>query len=212
MCWINTSRSPRYASSGWRGELGWAAASGWCAACHEAHSAVGRAMQIAIVGGGWAGLSAAHTAAQMGHNVHVFESAGTLGGRARSVHSPTLNTAIDNGQHILLGAYTATLELMQALGLNTEQAFIRLPLSLRSADGNLHMRAPAGLPAPFHIVAGLLSARGLTWGEKQAVLRAMSQLRRANWKMPRAATVQEWLTLTRQPLRLQRLIWAPLCV
>lgn len=169
-------------------------------------------MQIAIVGGGWAGLSAAHTAAQMGHNVHVFESAGTLGGRARSVHSPTLNTAIDNGQHILLGAYTATLELMQALGLNTEQAFIRLPLSLRSADGNLHMRAPAGLPAPFHIVAGLLSARGLTWGEKQAALRAMSQLRRANWKMPRAATVQEWLALTRQPLRLQRLIWAPLCV
>lgn len=169
-------------------------------------------MDIAIVGGGWAGLSAALTAVKLGHNVQLFESASMLGGRARSVQAPSLGTEIDNGQHILLGAYTATLDLMRALGLDPEQQFIRLPLSVHSADGALHMRATPGLPAPFHIVGGLLSARGLSWREKRAALRAMSQLRRAGWRVPRWATVQEWLALTRQPQRLQRLIWAPLCI
>ena len=61
-------------------------------------------MKIGIVGGGWAGLSAAVTAVRQGHQVRLFESAAVLGGRARSVHAPALQADIDNGQHILLGA------------------------------------------------------------------------------------------------------------
>lgn len=118
-------------------------------------------MDIAIVGGGWAGLSAALTAVKLGHNVQLFESASMLGGRARSVQAPSLGTEIDNGQHILLGAYTATLDLMRALGLDPEQQFIRLPLSVHSADGALHMRATPGLPAPFHIVGGAVERQRL---------------------------------------------------
>lgn len=170
------------------------------------------AMKIGIVGGGWAGLSAAVTAVRLGHQVHVFESAAVLGGRARSVHAPALQADIDNGQHILLGAYTATLELMRSLGQVPARQFIRLPLSVASADGALDFRAPGGLPAPLHIVAGLLAAKGLNWSEKRAMLRAMLHLRRHGWKTPRNATVQEWLALTLQPPRLQRLLWGPLCI
>lgn len=169
-------------------------------------------MNIAIVGGGWAGLSAAMTAVRLGHEVRLFESAGVLGGRARSVHASALDATIDNGQHILLGAYTASLELMRDLGLDPARQFIRLPLSVHSADGALEMRAPPGLPAPLHIATGLLAARGLAWKEKRAALRAMMLLRRNGWQTPRGATVQEWLSLTLQPPRLQRLLWAPLCI
>lgn len=169
-------------------------------------------MKIGIVGGGWAGLSAAVTAVRQGHQVRLFESAAVLGGRARSVHAPALQADIDNGQHILLGAYTATLELMRSLGLAPERQFIRLPLSVASADNTLEFCAPGRLPAPLHIMAGLMAAKGLSWSEKRAALRAMLHLRSHNWQTPRNATVQEWLALTLQPSRLQRLLWAPLCI
>lgn len=55
-------------------------------------------MKIAVIGGGWAGLSAALYLHRYGHDVAVFEAAQELGGRARTVHSPTLKTTIDNGQ------------------------------------------------------------------------------------------------------------------
>lgn len=169
-------------------------------------------MKIAIVGGGWAGLSAAVTAVGLGHHVCVFESGAVLGGRARSVHVPALEATVDNGQHILLGAYTATLALIHTLGLDPARQFKRLPLSLLSLDSSLRMRAAPGLPAPLNIAAGLLSARGLGWKDKLAATRAISQLKRNGWKTPRAATVQEWLSLSLQPARLRHLLWAPLCV
>src|SRR5690606_5124915 len=136
----------------------------------------------------------------------LFESSATLGGRARSVPSPSLGLTIDNGQHILLGAYTATLDLMRNLGLDTAQQFVRVPLSVLSADGRLALQSKSFLPAPLHIAAGLLTARGLTWQDKKAALRAMNQLRHNDWQVPRGATVQEWLALTLQPARLQRLL------
>lgn len=169
-------------------------------------------MNVAIVGGGWAGLSAAVSAVRQGHSVRLFESAAVLGGRARSVHAPSLGRDIDNGQHIMLGAYTHTLALMRDLGLDTAQQFTRLPLSVRSADGALQMRAVPGLPAPLHIAAGLLTARGLSGKEKAAALRLMTQLRRNEWIAPRDATVQEWLSLSLQPRGLQERIWKPLCI
>lgn len=69
--------------------------------------------QVAVVGGGWAGLAAAVRAAHDGNHVTVFEASRTWGGRARTVtlRHPTELT-LDNGQHILIGAYTETLRLM----------------------------------------------------------------------------------------------------
>lgn len=169
-------------------------------------------MRVCIVGGGWAGLSAAITATRLGHEVSLYESGAVLGGRARSVHTPALDTTIDNGQHILLGAYSATLELMRGLGLEPDRLFHRLPLSVQAADASLRMNAVPWLPAPLHIAGGLLSARGLSWAEKNAALRAIHHLRAHGWKTARGATVQEWLALSLQPQRLQRLLWGPLCI
>src|SRR5690606_11335938 len=105
------------------------------------------APHIAIIGAGWAGLSAAIYLHAAGLQATVFESAHTLGGRARRVHSPSLPTPIDNGQHLLLGAYTETLSLLQLLGLSAEHQFQRYPLTLQSADGQFRLKA-ARLPAP----------------------------------------------------------------
>ena len=103
-------------------------------------------MKIAVIGAGWAGLAAAVKATQDGHEVTLFESARTPGGRARSVGvtgpdgTPLL---LDNGQHILIGAYTDTLSLMRTVGVDPDAALLRLPLTLRSPT------APASA-APTH--------------------------------------------------------------
>lgn len=167
-------------------------------------------MKFAIVGAGWAGLSAAVTAHRLGHEVHVFEAAPTLGGRARSVHAPW--ATIDNGQHILLGAYTATLALMRELGLNPDDRFLRMPLNVVSADATIQLRAKPGLPTPLHIAVALATARGFSLREKWAALSAMMGLRNANWEVTPASTVQQWLHDTRQPARLQQVLWIPLCI
>ncbi|MEG1456679.1 MAG: FAD-dependent oxidoreductase, partial [Comamonas sp.] len=81
-------------------------------------------MKLGIVGAGWAGLAAAVQAAQAGHQVTVFESARTAGGRARSVlHGDAL--ALDNGQHILLGAYAESLRMLRQVGVDPDAALLR---------------------------------------------------------------------------------------
>jgi len=99
-------------------------------------------MKIAVIGGGWAGLAAAVAATQRGHAVTLIEMAAQLGGRARSLSE---QPRLDNGQHILIGAYVQSLGLMRAVGVDVEQALLRMPLRLRYPDHE-GLRLPAGPP------------------------------------------------------------------
>ena len=77
-------------------------------------------MRVAIVGAGWAGLSCAIEATQRGHSVTLYEAARHLGGRARAVPLSGATgdlPPLDNGQHILIGAYHDTLAILQTVGL-----------------------------------------------------------------------------------------------
>ena len=92
------------------------------------------ARRVAVVGGGWAGCAAAVELARKGCRVELFESSRTLGGRARQVELNGLT--IDNGQHIMLGAYRETLRLMRTVGVDPRQAFLALPLQMRYPPGS----------------------------------------------------------------------------
>ena len=112
-------------------------------------------MKVAVIGGGWAGLTTAVELAAKGMNVTVFEAARRLGGRARSVEINGLH--LDNGQHILIGAYRETLRLMEKVGRNPEELLHRLPLELNHPAGGFLLKLPR-LPAPFNLALGLLRA------------------------------------------------------
>ena len=103
---------------------------------------------VAVIGGGWAGLASAIEATERGHRVTLFEMAGQLGGRARRVDVQTEGVAweLDNGQHILIGAYRETLRLMRLVGADPERAFLRTPLRLVGPEG-MGLCLPSGTPA-----------------------------------------------------------------
>ena len=166
---------------------------------------------IAIVGGGWAGCAAAVELARQGHRVTVYEASRTLGGRARCVDIG--GRVLDNGQHILLGAYTESLRLMRIVGINPHDALLRLPLQMRYPEGSggMDFVTPA-LPAPLHMLAGLLRAKGLSRPDKMSLARFSTTARWMDWRLDHDCSVDELLHRFDQTDRLIKLMWRPLCI
>ena len=168
-------------------------------------------MRVAIVGAGWAGLAAALQAARAGHGVTVFEAARTLGGRARAVAAQGPDgspVTLDNGQHILIGAYGECLALMRSVGVAESPALLRMPLALPYADGT-GLRLP-DLPPPWDALAGIGRARGWSWRERWALLRTAAAWRLGGFTCPPKATVAQ--LCAHLPVRLQQEFIDPLCV
>lgn len=161
---------------------------------------------VAVIGGGYAGMAAAVTLAQHGIKTAVFEAGKTLGGRARRV---ILNdTCLDNGQHLLLGAYSETLRLVNLVA-PAAAAWLRHPLQLHTLGG-MQLSAPY-LPAPLNTLLALLGARGLSASERLSAIRFMLAQRRAQFKLPQDIPVARLLASHAQPAALVDKLWAPLC-
>lgn len=176
-------------------------------------SAPSSGLQVAVAGGGWAGCAAALELARHGCQVTLFEAARSLGGRARGVEVRGL--ALDNGQHILLGAYRESLRLMKRVGVDDKAAFLRLPVQMRYPDvgaGSGMDFAAARLPAPLHLALALLRAKGLARADKLALARFNSAGRWMGWQLNDDCTVADLLERFDQTERLVRLLWRPLCI
>jgi squalene-associated FAD-dependent desaturase len=140
-------------------------------------------MKLAIIGAGWAGLAAAVTAVDAGQTATVFEASNAVGGRARAlkdIQTLTLPngqpTSLDNGQHILIGAYTETLRLIRSVGLSIEDVLLNLPLTLAFPDGQgLQFK---NWPTPLDALGGIVSAHGWSVADKASLLRAA-----AGWQL-----------------------------
>lgn len=168
-------------------------------------------LQVAVVGGGWAGCAAAVELADKGARVTLFEAARTLGGRARGVELQ--GKTLDNGQHILLGAYDRTLGLLKRVGVDPASALLRLPLQMRypAGSGGMDFVAPR-LPAPWHMIVALWRARGLAREDKMALARFTSSARWMGWRLNDDVPVSVLLERFDQTPRLIRLMWRPLCL
>ena len=168
-------------------------------------------MRVAIIGAGWAGLAAAVAATRAGHGVTLYESSRVLGGRARSlpVTMPDgSQQVLDNGQHIMIGAYTETLQLMQQVGVDPGEVLLRLPLTLRFPDGD-GLALPEW-PAPLDAAWGIATARG--WGarDKASMLAASVRWQLAGFRCGPAVSVSQ-LCSGISPRVMEQLI-EPLCV
>ena len=155
------------------------------------------------MGAGYAGMAAAVSLVQRGVRVTVFESAAVPGGRARRVESQ--GHALDNGQHILIGAYAALYQLMRTVGVGAN-AVLRTPLEVCYAGGFRLHRGALGL------AGALLTARGIPLAERLGAARFIARLRRTRFRLAIDTSVGELLAQHGQRGHIAHYLWRPLCV
>lgn len=166
-------------------------------------------MTTLIIGGGWSGLAAAVTLVHQGHPVHLIESAKQLGGRARNVSWH--DQVIDNGQHLMIGAYQQMLDIMTLVGISPEEAFDRYPIDITIYDTSfspLTLSTKNWLPWPLSLAWSLIASVGLTGFYQVAKLQAHSK----KLLPDNDISVSDWLLLTKQSERLIKQLWIPLCL
>ena len=164
--------------------------------------------RVAVVGAGWGGLAAATALTRSGHEVTVYEAGAEPGGRARAVELG--GRRLDNGQHLLIGAYRETLAAIGAIGLTPASVLERRPLALELVGHGRRVE----LRLPRHggrgaFVGGLLGMRGVGLRDRLRGLARMPGLRR----LPVAdGPADAWLRATGQPDSLIADLWSPLCL
>lgn len=172
-------------------------------------------MKLAIVGAGWAGMAAAVEAVERGWHVTVFEATREPGGRARllTCQRPDGKTLkLDNGQHILIGAYSATLKLMQRVGVDIDACLLATPLAMPYPDGS-GLQTPhwaSNWPSPFNATAAIATAPGWSWSERGALMLASVGWRLHGFTCPPGTTVAQLCKVL--PKRAMEELIEPLCV
>lgn len=168
-------------------------------------------LRVGVIGAGWAGMAAAVRLAQSGAQVHVFEAAAQLGGRARGleIENPALgHYAVDSGQHILIGAYTQCLALMRAVGVDVDAALLRTPLAVCDAQG-MGLRLPRTGAAVWDVLRGIAQAQPWSMAERAALLTQAVRWRLRGFRCAPSATVAD--VCSSLPATVMRDFIAPLC-
>ena len=166
-----------------------------------------------VVGGGWAGLSCAVSLVQQGYSVTLLEAAPQLGGRARSIRFGQLD--VDNGQHLLLGAYHQTLALLRDMGHSESELFTRLPMQLQLNNGSnetVTLGLSRWLPAPFNLAWGLLRLQGCSWAERLQALGFALRMRVLRFRLAEDQGLYALLRSYQQSPALITKLWEPLCL
>ena len=172
---------------------------------------------VIVIGAGFAGLSAAARLADAGVRVLVLEAKGRLGGRATAFTDPATGELVDNGQHVLFGGYHETRRFLHLIGAaENVRAQPALEVLFIDRAGRKSALCCPPLPAPLHLLGGILEWDGLPLADRLAVLRIVPALARARHSIERAAspseTVDSWLRANGQPRRLRDFFWEPLAI
>jgi zeta-carotene desaturase len=165
-----------------------------------------------VVGGGFAGLSAAALLAEQGRRVLVLEARPTLGGRATAFTDPATGERVDNGQHVLFGCYHETFRFLRRIRADSHVRLqSRLAVDFVDRSGRLSTLQCPTLPAPFHLLGGVMTWRALGWRDKIGVLRMRDAIASAG-PHGSALTVRQWLHRHGQTPRAIDMLWEPLAV
>ncbi len=176
---------------------------------------------VVVVGGGFAGLSAAAALAEKGKRVLVVDARAQLGGRATAFRDRETGELVDNGQHVLFGCYRAAFEFLERIGASDRvrvQPSLAVPYIDRAGRRSV-LQCPR-LPSPLHLVAGVLGWSGIPWRDRVSVLKLAGPLRRARLELERTGsvtlvpdgTVSDWLIAHGQRDTLREWLWEPLAV
>jgi squalene-associated FAD-dependent desaturase len=169
-----------------------------------------------VIGAGFAGLSAAVALTQRGVRVTVLEGKPALGGRAYSFTDPDTGDFVDNGQHVLMGCYGATLDFLKQIGAHGQLVFHEdLEIEMLAGPGESATLKTARLPGPLHMTAALLGYRHLSIAERMSVMRGglrMLAMRRFGGGELSRITVAQLMDRLGQSEHARKRFWYPLSI
>ena len=174
-----------------------------------------------VIGAGFAGLSAAVRMTRDGARVLVLEARARLGGRATAFPDRVTGEIVDNGQHVLLGCYTETFEFLREMNvLDHVRVQPQLAVTMIDRAGARSRLVCPELPAPLHLLGGVMEWDALGWRDKLAALRMATPLAIARRQLKGGRdiaaspgeTVDAWLIRNGQTARTREMLWHPLAL
>jgi uncharacterized protein with NAD-binding domain and iron-sulfur cluster len=120
-------------------------------------------IDVAIIGGGIAGITCAFALRESGLRVCVFEASSNLFGRAGSSIDTVTHDAVDFGPHIFLTEYRNVLALLDQLDARDRidwqlDPLIRMTEGSRAVDMRISRLTP-----PLHLLPSFAKVPGLSW-------------------------------------------------
>ncbi len=176
----------------------------------------GASQDVAIIGGGFAGLSAAVGLAGRGLRVAVLEAKPALGGRAYSFIDPESGDCVDNGQHVLMGCYTETLDFLSRIGARKHLVFHRaLEIEMLDRNGERATLRTCPVPGPLHMGGALFRYQHLTMRERIRLMAGglrILAMRRNDLASLERMTVTGLMDALGQSERARACFWYPVAI
>ncbi len=160
-------------------------------------------MKIAIVGAGYAGMSAAYDLAKAGHQVTIYEAAESVGGLAGGFKEPSWDWSVDHFYHHWFASDNHMLGIIEELGLSDKVLFPR-PYTVLLHNKKWY---------PFDSIKEALFFPGLGWGVDKLRFGLVGVYLRLtkNWQSLEKITADAWMRKWAGD-RVYEQMWEPLLI
>lgn len=171
---------------------------------------------VIVIGGGLAGLSASVKLVKAGASILLIEKNNHLGGRTYSFVEKNTKSVVDNGQHLLVGAYKNTFKYLEIIG--TSELLSKQELNgfifLENGKKCEEIVIPQ-VPKPLNLFIAIFKMRALSISEKIDLLKLGLAIK--NWDqnfqfLIKNTTVKNWLDFYEQNDRTRKYFWYPLTI
>lgn len=158
---------------------------------------------VAIIGAGIGGLSAAYDLAQGGRAVTIFEASSQVGGLASGFKEPHWDWSVEKYYHHWFASDRHILGLIEELGWSDQVIFPR-PYTVMYYEGKFY---------PFDSILQAILFPGLGWGINKARFGLVGLFLKStnNWRALEKHTVDAWMRRWAGD-RVYELMWQPLMI
>jgi hydroxysqualene dehydroxylase len=170
--------------------------------------------KLAIIGAGYAGISAAVHLDKIKYDITIFEQKSEIGGRASSFYDKINQLELDNGQHMLMKCYHETFKIFDHLNISKDNFFIDKKMFipyLSQKHGEYYFKSNPYLPAPLHLSQSIFfDLKPLRFIEKIRLILAFLALQVS--KSLQNLPLNETLGRLKQSENVIKYIWKPILI
>ena len=169
--------------------------------------------KVLVIGGGLAGLCSAAYLSKNNFKVKLLESSPKLGGRTYSFLDKDNSTILDNGQHILLGCYSETLDFLSLIG-GLKYFDIQKSLNINFVKAGYKIFKLKSLPFfyPFNLLVAVLNYKAINLSERLRLIKVFFKLPFYSDKQLSSMNIRKWLEKENQSNSVQNAFWKILAV